>query len=123
MGSTATTAGADPSWNGAPASGGTGVNSGAGPGAASLRHEPRERGRGEAPAHGGGEDRTPTVEGPRLVEGLGGRMDVEGLALTTSCPPSSVVSSAHEKGSPKVMKKSPYSSLSSSGSKSESWKS
>jgi len=53
-------------------------------------------------------------------------MDVELLVSTSSCTSCSsltVVSSAHEKGSPKVMKKSPYSSLSSSGSKSESWKS
>jgi len=73
-----------------------------------------EGGRGEPPGRPRLEDRAPLGEGLLGVEGLAGRMDVEGLALTTSCPPLTVASAAHEKdSSPKVMKKSPYSSLSS----------
>ncbi len=77
-------------------------------------HELLERRRVEAPAGGRREPGAPPVEGLREVEGLGGGMDVEGVALPPHRASSPVVSSTHG-SSPKVMH---HSVASSSGSRS-----
>jgi hypothetical protein len=63
--------------------------------------------RGEAPARGGGEEGAPLGGGPHRVEGLGWRLQIERRSSPTILSTTAVPSTAHDEGSPNVMKKKP----------------